>query len=90
MGLYFLCTLLHFLTRTDIDMRAGGFFKLMHWPGLDPGIFVKCRFFPHISACCRFGAILLHHCRGRIHILQGSFSADPCMLANPLRSHAFN
>ena len=22
--------------------------------------------------------------------LQGSFSADPCMLANPVRSHAFN
>ena len=30
-------------------------------------------FFPHISPCCRFGAILLHHYVGRIHICKVVF-----------------
>ena len=77
-------------------MEAGGFCKLMHWLGLDPGILVKCWVFltfflislpvadlvPFYNTI-PVGWIVDTH-------LQGSFSADPCMLANPLRSHAFN
>ena len=82
---------LHFLTHTDTDMRSGGFCKLMHWPGLDPGILVKCWVFPHISALlqirCHFYYTIA---MGRIHICKVVFSADPCMLANPVRSHVLD
>ena len=79
-------------TYTDTDSRTDGCCNFyLRWPGLDPWILVMCWVFPHISDSF-FLQIRCHFCFtiavGRTHFLQGSFSVDPYMLANPFGSHA--